>query len=69
MRHLHKEKIAEKMADKGIEPSDKGWIQGFQLAISEVIQELGGEEKVRGMYADTVKLWNEAGLLEELKRK
>ena len=69
MQHIHKEKITQKLKGKGIEPSDKTWIQEFQWALSAVIQELGGEDKVKGMYADTVKLWNAAGLPEELKRK
>lgn len=57
------------MEGKGLNSKDRGWIQGFQQGVTEVILELGGEDKVREKYADTVKLWNEAGLPEELKRK
>lgn len=69
VQHLHKDRIAEKMDDTGLKSSDKAWIQGFQLAVNEVVQEIGGEEKAKELYAETAKLWNEAGLPEEVKRK
>jgi hypothetical protein len=69
VQHIHKERIAEKMEETGLKSRDKTWIQKYQQATSEVIQEIGGEEKAKGLYAETAQLWNETGVPEELKRK
>lgn len=57
------------MEETGLKSSDKTWIQTFQQAVNEVIHEIGGEEKAKGLYADTAKVWNETGVPEDLKRK
>ena len=57
------------MEETGLKSSGKTWIQTFQQAVNEVIHKIGGEEKAKGLYAETAKLWNETGVPEELKRK
>lgn len=69
VQHIHKERIAEKMKVTGLKSRDKTWIQTFQQAVNEVIQEIGGEKKAKELYAETAQLWNETGVPEELKRK
>ena len=69
VQHIHKEEIAKKMKETGLKASDKGWIQKFQQMVSEVIQEIGGEEAARDRYGGMAKEWNEKGAPEELRRK
>jgi hypothetical protein len=69
IQHIHKEDIAKKMKDTGLNSFDKTWIQHYQLAVNEVIQELGGEEAAKDRYAEVAKSWNETGVPEELRRK
>jgi hypothetical protein len=52
VQHIHKEEIAEKMEGTGLKSSDNTWIQGFQQAVNDVIQDLGGEETAKGLYAE-----------------
>lgn len=69
IQHIHKEDIAKKMKETGLNSSDKTWIQHFQLAVNEVIQEMGGEEAAKDRYVDVAQSWNETGVPEELRRK
>lgn len=69
VQHTFKEEIAEKMEATGLTSSDKGWIQKFQLAVSEVIQSIGGEEAAKEQYGPLAKAWNEQDLPEDMRRK
>ena len=57
------------MDKSGLTPKDPGWLQQFQWSVNAVIRSLGGEEEVSKKYAEIAKVWNEAGLPEEVKRK
>lgn len=57
------------MEATGLTSSDKAWIQKFQLAVSEVIQSIGGEEAAKKQYGPLAQTWNEQGLPEDVKRK
>ena len=69
VQHLHKEEVAEHMANSGLTPNDQGWLQKFQWSVNEVIKSLGGEDKVSKKYGEVAKSWNEVEPPEELKRK
>ena len=69
VQHLFKDDIAQKMEDSGLKASDKGWLQGFQWAVNEVIESLGGEQVVSEKYGEMAKAWNEADLPEDLRRR
>ena len=69
VQHIHKEEISKHMEKSGLTPRDPGWLQQFQWAVNAVIRSLGGEDEVSKKYAEIAKVWNEAGLPEEVKRK
>ena len=57
------------MKKTGLTPKDPGWIKHFQMAVNDVIESLGGDEKVSEKFGETAKAWNQAKLPEEIKRK
>jgi len=69
IQHLFKDDIALKMEKSGLKASDKGWLQGYQWAVNEVIESLGGEQVASEKYGELAKSWNGAHLPEELRRK
>ena len=57
------------MSKTGLKSNDKGWIQKFQLTVTEFIQSLGEDGAVQKKYGEIADSWNEVGAPEELKRK
>ena len=69
VRHKHREEIDKKMEESGLKSGDKGWIQKFQQAVSEVILSIGGEDTARELYGPVAKAWNESEPPEDVKRR
>jgi hypothetical protein len=57
------------MEASGLTPSDQGWLQKFQWTVNEVIESLGGDDKISVEYGDMARVWNETEPPEELQRK
>lgn len=57
------------MKKSGLTPKDPGWIKKFQMVVNEVIESLGGDQKVSEKFGEMARTWNKAELPEEIKRK
>lgn len=69
IQHLHREQISKVMEESGLTSGNNGWLQKYHKTVTDIINSLGGEEKVSEEYGKVAKQWNEEAPPDELRQK